>query len=153
MFPTIQHHGREKTHLATENFLTNSSSTFYFLLFESSLFFLVALSSLWFRVVPRQLCSPNTITGIDVTVTSPAPAEVSETPWIRVRPSPSSSSPTAEQKRNNAAGQAGRVGGRTSRGELQGGGRSGGGIFLAPVTQLKRRSTNKRILCPKWLPC
>lgn len=27
-----------------------------------------------------------------------------------------------------------------------------GVVFLVPVTQLERRSTNKRILCPRWLP-
>lgn len=26
-------------------------------------------------------------------------------------------------------------------------------VFLAPVTQLERRSANKRILCPDWLSC
>lgn len=38
-------------------------------------------------------------------------------------------------------------------GVAQGGGDSGGLVFLALVTQLQRSSTNKRILCPKWLPC
>lgn len=30
---------------------------------------------------------------------------------------------------------------------------NGGVVFLVPVTQPERRSTNKRILCPGWLPC
>lgn len=30
---------------------------------------------------------------------------------------------------------------------------NGGVVFLVPVTQLERRLTNKRILCPGWLPC
>lgn len=40
-------------------------------------------------------------------------------------------------------------------GEEESGGReaNGGVVFLVLVTQLERRSTNKRILCPGWLPC
>lgn len=38
-------------------------------------------------------------------------------------------------------------------GAAKGAGASGKAVFLALVTQLERRSTNKRILCPKWLLC
>lgn len=54
------------------------------------------------------------------------------------------------------AEQAGREGRREGAGAEGGGlgvGGNGGVVFLALVTQLERRSTNKRILCPKWLPC
>lgn len=74
-------------------------------------------------MVTRQLCSPNTITGIDITVTSPAPAEVSETPWIRVHPHPPP--PSADQNRNNVS-WSGRQGGRE---DDEGGATGGRNIF------------------------
>lgn len=83
-------------------------------------------------------------------MTSLEPAEVSETPWISSShpPLPSHGSDAEVQKHN--ASWAGRRGEREEGG---GGLIVAGGVFLAPVTQLERRSTNKGILCPKWLPC
>lgn len=61
----------------------------------------------------------------------------------------------AEIEKHNV-GWADREGGEKGAGAEGGGlgvGGNGGVVFLALVTQLERRSTNKRILCPKWLPC
>ena len=82
--------------------------------------------------------SEITITGIDITMTS-----LSETLWIRVPPPPRWPLLLTDPRQRNTmwAERAGRAGD------------NGGGVFLALVTQLERRSTNKRILCPKWLPC
>lgn len=72
------------------------------------------LSALCIRVLTCQLYSLITITGIDITMTSLLPAEVSKTTWIRVPPTLPSCRWVTEVQKHNVS-QAGTEGGRQGR--------------------------------------
>lgn len=117
LFPIIQHHGRDTPQHK------NTPLLLFLVALLEPLFLLFSLSSLCIRVVTCQLCSPITITGIDITMTSLLPAEVSKTPWIKVPPTLPPSPPRirrwSRETQCEPGRQAEREGGK--EGELKGG--------------------------------